>query len=131
MASAATAPAFASCRCRNRRAAHDWRDPSCCTESSSAAESHGPRERADVQAPTGSAQLVERDDLEVEGLVGAAAAAVGGDGDPVDFAASARHLDRAGVAGRVGVNFEPLQLAAVLAAEGDHPAVIAALLPFF
>src|ERR1043165_8797329 len=71
-----------------------------------------------------SAQLVERADLEVERLVGGAAAAVGRDGDAMGLAADAGHFDRAGVRRRVGVDLEPPQLPGRLAAEGDHPAVV-------
>src|SRR6476659_4401508 len=77
-----------------------------------------------------STQLVERFDLEVERLVGGAAAAVGRDGDAVGFAAGAGDLDRAGVRGGVGVDFEAAEGAGVLAAEGDHPAEVLALLAF-
>src|SRR4051812_27361402 len=84
--------------------------------------------RGGEPAELGSAQLVERFDLEVERLVGGAAAAVGGDGDAVGLAADAGDFDRAGIRGGVGVDLEAPQRAGRLAAEGDHPAVVLSLL---
>lgn len=46
----------------------------------------------------------------------------------MDLAARTRDLDRPGVAGRIGVDLEPSELAGVLAAERDHPAVVVFLL---
>lgn len=81
----------------------------------------------DLERLISGSQLVERLDLDVERLVGGASTAVRGDGYAMGFAAGAGNLDRPRVGRRVGVDLETAQGASRFAAEGDHPAVVAAL----